>query len=183
MHNPESVLENETHDLIWDFEIKMDNQISVRRPDFVIVNWKKKTCLIVDFVVPAGLRVRLKGSKKRDKYLDLAKELKKKKLWNMLVIVMPVINSALWTIRKELIKGLESLEIRGQEKRPGDLRRLAVTQTSVKDHQLTPGEEELLKYYIMLYIDLRPGQTCHSKDAEVTYSIGVGGLGWQYGTW
>ena len=33
-----------------------------------------------------------------------------------------------------------------------------------------------------MYIDLRPGQTCHSKDAEVTYSIGVGELGWQYGT-
>ena len=26
----------------------------------------------------------------------------------------------------------------------------------------------------MLYIDLRPGQTCYSKDAEVAYSIGVG---------
>ena len=34
----------------------------------------------------------------------------------------------------------------------------------------------------LLYIDLRPGQTCHSKDAEVAYSIGVGELGWQYGT-
>ena len=35
---------------------------------------------------------------------------------------------------------------------------------------------------LVLYIDLRPGQTCHSKDAEVAYSIGVGELGWQYGT-
>ena len=34
----------------------------------------------------------------------------------------------------------------------------------------------------LLYIDLRSGQTCHSKDAEVAYSIGVGELGWQYGT-
>ena len=33
-----------------------------------------------------------------------------------------------------------------------------------------------------LYIDLRPGQTCHSKTAEVAYSIGVGEFGWQYGT-
>ena len=29
----------------------------------------------------------------------------------------------------------------------------------------------------VLYIDLRPGQTCHSKDADVAYSIGVSGLG------
>ena len=34
----------------------------------------------------------------------------------------------------------------------------------------------------MLYIDFRPGQTCHSKDAEVACSIGTGELGWQYGT-
>ena len=34
----------------------------------------------------------------------------------------------------------------------------------------------------MLYIDLRPGQTCHSKDGGSAYSIGVGELGWQNGT-
>ena len=34
----------------------------------------------------------------------------------------------------------------------------------------------LIKFQL-LYIDLQPGQTCHSKDAEVAYSIGVGGLG------
>ena len=34
----------------------------------------------------------------------------------------------------------------------------------------------------LLYIDLRPRQTCHSKDGRSAYSIGVGELGWQYGT-
>ena len=34
---------------------------------------------------------------------------------------------------------------------------------------------------ILLYIDLRPRQTCHSKDGGSAYSIGVGELGWQYG--
>ena len=33
----------------------------------------------------------------------------------------------------------------------------------------------------LLYIDLRPGQTCHSKDGGSAYSIDVGELGWQYG--
>ena len=28
MHNPESVLENETHKLLWDFEVQMDFLIS-----------------------------------------------------------------------------------------------------------------------------------------------------------
>ena len=34
----------------------------------------------------------------------------------------------------------------------------------------------------LLYVDLRPGQTCHSKDGGNAYSIGVGELGCQYGT-
>ena len=34
----------------------------------------------------------------------------------------------------------------------------------------------------VLYIDLLPGQTCHSKDGGSAYSVGVGELGWQYGT-
>ena len=42
MHNLESVLENETHKLTWDFEIQTDNLISARRPDLVSVNNKKK---------------------------------------------------------------------------------------------------------------------------------------------
>ena len=42
MHNPESVLENKTHKILWDFEIEKDYLTSVRRPDLVIVNKKKK---------------------------------------------------------------------------------------------------------------------------------------------
>ena len=35
MHNPESVLENETHKVLWDFEVQMDHLISARRPDLL----------------------------------------------------------------------------------------------------------------------------------------------------
>ena len=42
MHNPESVLENETHKLLLDFEIQMDHRISARRPDLMIINRKKQ---------------------------------------------------------------------------------------------------------------------------------------------
>ena len=63
MHNPAPVLENDTHKLLWDFDIHTDHLISARRPGLII--------------------------------------------------------------------------IKNTEKSPGDLRRLAVTQTSLKDHQLT----------------------------------------------
>ena len=76
MHNPESVLENSTHKLLWDFDILTDHLISTRRPDLIIINKKKRICKIVDFVVPAEHRIKLKECEKKDKYLDLAGELK-----------------------------------------------------------------------------------------------------------
>ena len=38
---------------------------------------KKKICKIVHFAVPADHRIKLKEWEKRDKYLDVARELKK----------------------------------------------------------------------------------------------------------
>ena len=79
MHNKESVQENETHKLLWDFEIKTDPQIFARRRDLIIINNKKekRTCRIVDFEVPADHRVKLKENEKKNKYWDLDRELKK----------------------------------------------------------------------------------------------------------
>ena len=39
---PEPVLENDTHKLLWDFDIQTDHLISARRPDLIIINNKKK---------------------------------------------------------------------------------------------------------------------------------------------
>ena len=41
MHQVKSVQINDTHKIIWDFEIQMDNQIPVRRPDLEIINKKE----------------------------------------------------------------------------------------------------------------------------------------------
>ena len=43
MHNPAPVLENDTHKLLWDFDIQTDPLISARRPDLIIINKKKKS--------------------------------------------------------------------------------------------------------------------------------------------
>ena len=71
----------------------------------------------MDFAIPADHRVKIKESENRDKYLDIARELKKttkNKRWNMKVTVIPIVIGALRTIPKGLVKGLEDLEIRGQ---------------------------------------------------------------------
>ena len=77
MHNQAPVLENDTHKLLWDFNIQTDHLIPARRPDLIIIGKKERTCKIVDFAVPADHRIKLKECEKKDKYLDLAWELKK----------------------------------------------------------------------------------------------------------
>ena len=70
----------------------------------------------------------------------------------MKVTIIPIAIGAFGTVTKGLLKGLEELKVGGvvdhpnyyiiensqnTEKSPGDLRRLVVTQTPVKNHQLT----------------------------------------------
>ena len=151
MYNPAPVLENATHKLLWDFNIQTDHLIPARRPGLITINNKKRTCKIVNFAVPADHRIKLKECEKKDKYLDLARELKK--LWNMQVTIIPIVIGAFGIVTKGLLKGLEDLEVGGRvetiqttallrtarilRRSPGDLRRLAVTQTPVKNHRLT----------------------------------------------
>ena len=112
MHNPAPILENDTHKLLWDFGIHTDHLISARRPDLIIINKKKRTYKIVDFAVPADHRIKLKECEKKDKYLDLARELKK--LWNMQVTIIPIVIGAFERVTKGLLKGLEELEVGGR---------------------------------------------------------------------
>ena len=42
MHHQGSVLKNEIHKLLRDYEIQMDHLISTRRPDLVIIDKKRK---------------------------------------------------------------------------------------------------------------------------------------------
>ena len=149
MHNPESVLENETHKLLWNFKIETDHLISNRRPGLVIINRKKRTCQIVNLAILADNGVKIKESKKRDKYRDISRELKKTTIEHEGDRDI----SCNWCARNNLPrfgKGTGRLRIQrtsenhldniiikiGQntEKSPEDLRRLAVSQTRVKNH-------------------------------------------------
>ena len=63
----------------------------------------------MDFAVPADHRVKLKENEKKDKYLDLARELKK--LWNTKVTI---ISTVIGSVTKGLLKGLGDLEVGGR---------------------------------------------------------------------
>ena len=72
MHNPAPVLENDTHKLLWDFDIQTDHLISAQRPDLIIIKKKKKKkiCKIVDFAVLAEHRIKLKPCKRIEKTME-----------------------------------------------------------------------------------------------------------------
>ena len=109
MYNSESNQENETYKILWDFLYtnRSSNLGQTTRPSDS--QQKNRTWRIVYFAVPADHRVKLNESEKRDKYLDLDRELKKK---TMKVTVILIVISALGTITKGLVKGLKDLEIR-----------------------------------------------------------------------
>ena len=62
MHNPDSVLKNETHKLLGDLNIEMDYLILAGQQK---KKKKKTTYRIVDFTVQADHRVKLKESEKK----------------------------------------------------------------------------------------------------------------------
>ena len=112
MHNPASVLEYDTQTPLgfWHTERSPNFRQKTRS---INNQQKKRICKIVDFAVPADHRIKLKEWEKKDKYLDLAREWKKK-LWNMKVKIVPLVIGAFGTGPKGLLKELEDLEVRGR---------------------------------------------------------------------
>ena len=137
-----------THKLLWDFDIHTDHLISAVPPDY---------------------RIKLKECEKKDKYLNLARELKK--LWNMKVTIIPIVIGAFGTVTKKLLKGTggfgswrmcgdypnDSIIENSQntEKSPGDLRRLAVTQTpagaDVKNSKGVDNNNKINQHRMLMY--------------------------------
>ena len=76
MQNPPPILENDTHKLLWDFDVHMD------WPNLGQKTWpynnqqKKRICKIVDFAVSANHRIKLNECEK-DTFLDSVRGLKK----------------------------------------------------------------------------------------------------------
>ena len=117
MHNPAAVVENDTHKLLWDFwhthgSLNLGQKI---RP--YCNQQKKRTCKIVDFVVLAYHRIKLKECEKKDKILDLARQFKKK-LWNMKVTIIIILSGVFDTVTKGILKKLEDLEVWGRVETP-----------------------------------------------------------------
>ena len=150
MYNLKSFLENETHNFFWDFDLQTVTNRSFHfdmrsKPCDCQQKNKKRTSRKVDFIVQADEKIRLKESKKRNKYIDLVK--KPKKLWGMKVSMISVvirafsshqrIDTGTWGLGNKRTSGYypnyHIIKIgQNNENIPGDLRRHFVAQTPVK---------------------------------------------------
>ena len=103
---------------------------------------KKKICKVVDFAVPVDHRIKLKETEKKDKYLDLARELKK-----TMEHVGDNFTNCDWCFWHGRFRSWRpsgdhanhsiTKNCQNTDKIPGDLRRLAVTQSPVKTISLS----------------------------------------------
>ena len=151
MHKPEPVQENETPEIFWNFEIRTDHRIPTRIPDLLVINKKKKNLVNCGLYRPGGPQTENQRKRKQRQPLRPCQRTKKamerkgegdttcnwwtwhilKKAWKEAGKVGNLRTNWDHPDYNIIIIGLN------REKSPGDLWRLAVTRTLVKDHQLT----------------------------------------------
>ena len=90
IHKPQSFPGNEVHTILLDFQAQTDHPISARRPDLLLIEKTERTCYLENFAVSSDRGAKIKESENIDKYLNLARELKKKP-WNMKLMVIPIV--------------------------------------------------------------------------------------------
>ena len=104
-HEPVSVINTDAVTIMWDSPVVTDRTITVNRPDLVIHNKKKKTCLLIDVSVPDDGNVMMKEAEKILKYKDL--EIDVNRMWNVKTMSVPIIIDALETLKKDSAKNTE----------------------------------------------------------------------------
>ena len=146
MHKIDSIQENETHKTLWDFKIQTDPPIQAWNSALMLINkQKKRTCYQVDFAVSTDHGVKMNESEKIDKYLDLARELKKK-LWVVKVTLTSIVFAFLESASKGLEKTLEELERKNWDF--SDNRTVRICKNTLKDFL----RSEVTKFTLIWYV-------------------------------
>ena len=100
-HEPESVLQNGDFKILWD--------LSIQRPDLVVVNKTDRSCKITDFAVLGDSRIEEKEKDKIEKYQDLGRELQK--IWNVKLTIISLVVGSFRAIPKQFGNRLKQIGI------------------------------------------------------------------------
>jgi hypothetical protein len=80
--------------ILWDQQVRTNRTIPNNKPDVIIRDNKKGTCMLIDTVIPGDRNVIKKEAEKILKYKHLILEIQCK--WNVKAKVIPSINRGDW---------------------------------------------------------------------------------------
>ena len=111
-HAPETVIHNNDNNItiMWDMPVNTDRTITANRPDIIVKDSVNSTCKLVDMTVPSDRNIALKETEKKCKYKDL--ELEIQRMWHMKTVVIPVVVSALGTVKKGMVENIKKVSER-----------------------------------------------------------------------
>jgi hypothetical protein len=88
--------------ILWNQQIQTDRTIPNNKPDIIICDNEKGTCMLIDVEISGERNVIKKGAEKILKYKDLTVEIQR--TWNVKTKVISVITGATGTISKSFRK-------------------------------------------------------------------------------
>jgi hypothetical protein len=93
--------------ILWNQQVQTDRTTPNNKPDIIIHDNEKSTCMLIDVAIPGDRNVIKKEAEKILKYRDLTTEIQR--MWNIKTNVIPVIIEATATISKSFRKYLRNV--------------------------------------------------------------------------
>jgi len=93
--------------ILWNQQVQTDRTIPNNKPDTIIRDNEKRTCMLIDVVILRDRNVIKKEAEKILKYKDLTIEIQR--MWNVKTKVIPVIIGATGTISKSFRKYVSNI--------------------------------------------------------------------------
>ena len=111
-HVPKSVETNQglKVTILWNQQVQTDRTIPNNKPDIIIRDNEKGTCMLIDVAISGDRNVIKKETEKILKYKDLTIEIQR--MWNVKTKVIPVIIGTTGTISKSFIKYMSNFLVR-----------------------------------------------------------------------
>jgi len=93
--------------ILWNQQVQTDRNIPNNKPDTIIRDSEKGTCMLIDVAISGDRNVIKKEAEKILKYKDLTTEIQR--MWNVKTKVIPVIIRGTGTISKSFRKYVSSI--------------------------------------------------------------------------
>ena len=152
--------------ILWYQQVQTDGTILKNKPDIIIQNNEKGTCMLIDVAISGDRSVIKKEPEKILKYKDLTIEIQR--MWNVKTKVIPVIIGATGTVSKPFRKYVSNIPGKHEVK---ELQKTAVLGTA---HILVL-RKVLIQKYNRLNTETKDISTMNSNNriAATLYSLGT----------